>query len=100
METEKKDLWEFLDKDNPLAENAQHLFEWSLSFDFGQRPWELFLDIIGYSAEQYGSNLHNGDYSGSIRYMEADFLGRALREWADHPHDVEAWITDLMECEG
>lgn len=98
--TKAPDLWEFLEQEAPHAEHTKHLFQWSLNYDHGQRPFDLFLDLIGYSEEQYGTNLHSGDYGSTIGYVEADYLADALKEWADHPQRVEAWVSSLMECEG
>lgn len=101
METvsERRNLWEFLEQEPRWAKETKALFQWSLNFDFGQRPWELFLDLIGWSADNVGADLYDGRYR-SIGYMEADYLGDALKEWADAPHEVEAWIAELMGCEG
>jgi hypothetical protein len=55
------------------------------------------LDLIGWSEDNYGTPMSSGVRLG---YLEADYLGDALKEWADYPQQVEDWITDLMNCEG
>ena len=98
METQPRDIWEFLEDEtifHPTETKA--LFEWSLNYDHSQRPFNLMLDLIGWSLDNYGHSLSGGVRLG---YLEADYLGDALKEWADHPQQVEDWITDLMNCEG
>jgi hypothetical protein len=107
--TTRKNLWEFLEEDDDRAPEAKALFQWSLNFDHGNRPWELYLDIIQYSADWLGGDQYVGWKDDtrwaertrfrSIGYMEADYLGDALKEWALNPHRVEKWIDALMDCE-
>jgi hypothetical protein len=98
METQPRDIWEFLEDEtifHPTETKA--LFEWSLNYDHQDRPFNLMLDLIGWSEDNYGTPMSSGVRLG---YLEADYLGDALKEWADHPQQVEDWITDLMNCEG
>ena len=100
METEMKtqDMWEFLeDESHEHPKETKALFEWSLNYDHEQRPFNLFLDLIGYSEENYGAPMSNGVTLG---YLEADYLSDALKEWANSPRYVEEWVTTLMNSEG
>lgn len=99
MTTPTNNLWDFLETENPHTEHTNRLFQWGLNYDNRNSPWMLFLDIIGYSQEQYGSNLHKGEYAASIGFLEADYLGRALIEWSDRTQQVEEWITELLSKE-
>jgi hypothetical protein len=79
------------------AENVEHtagLFEWSENYDFPS-PASLFLDLIGYSEEELGEHLCR-DKMPSLGYLEADYLGDALKEWAHRPNDVYAFVEKLM----
>ncbi len=96
-ETTTQNLWEFLEddtKNHPTETKA--LFEWSLNYDHQERPYNLMLDLIGWSEDNYGTPMSNGVRLG---YLEADYLGDALKEWANNPQRVEAWIDTLMSCE-
>ena len=96
-----RDLWEYLDEEEPKAPATRALFSWSLNYDYEDRPFNLFLDLTGWSAENYGSPISNLDnVHRTIGYLEADYLGDALKEWADNPRQVEEWISGLMSCEG
>jgi hypothetical protein len=96
--TTTTNLWEFLEQDTHYTA-TKDLFQWSLNFDHGSRPFDLFLDLIGWSQENYGTKLHTGDYESTIRHAEADYLALALREWAWNGSGLERWIDRLMACE-
>jgi len=101
METEiqPQDIWEFLeDETKKHPKRTKELFDWSLNFDHKDRPFNLFLDIIGYSDDNYGHPMYDG--TTRLGYVEADYLGKALMEWANKPQQIEAWVTELMSCEG
>ena len=98
--TTTKNMWEFLeDETENHPEEVKALFEWSLNYDHPDRPFNLFIDIIGYSEEHYGTQMWTGNYSTTIGYMEASYLADALKEWSDAPHRTEQWVTDLFACE-
>jgi hypothetical protein len=67
----------------------------------GMQPFRKFLDLIGYTEEEFGSAL--GDWkepSSSLGYMEIGLLAEALTEYANRPHDVEAFVKELLSVEG
>jgi len=98
-ETQPQDIWVFLeDETKKHPKRTKELFEWSLNYDHKDRPFNLFLDIIGYSDDNYGHPMYDG--TTRLGYVEADYLGKALMEWANKPQQIEAWGTELMSCEG
>jgi hypothetical protein len=97
--TTTKNIWDFLEESDCPSPHTKELFTWSLNYDHETRPFNLFLDMIGYSEEHYGTQMWTGNYSTTIGYVEADYLGDALKEWADNPQKVEQWITNLFACE-
>ena len=98
-ETEPQDIWVFLeDETKKHPKRTKELFDWSLNYDHKDRPFNLFLDIIGYSDDNYGHPMYDG--ATRLGYVEADYLGKALMEWANKPQQIEDWITELMSCEG
>lgn len=97
-ETRPQNLWEFLeDETKNHPEEVKALFEWSLNFDHDQRPFNLMLDLIGWSEDNYGVSMAKNVRLG---YLEADYLSDALKEWAMYPQQVETWIDRLMATEG
>ena len=73
------------------------LFEWSQNFNYPS-PFSLFLDIIGWSDERIGVMLCAGEMP-PMGYMECDYLGDALKEFAQDPSNVLEVIELLLETE-
>jgi hypothetical protein len=91
-------FWQLLESAPDYAEHTNALYEWSLNFDTGKGPITLFLDLIGYSFDNYGANLY--DLTNSpLGYLELDYLGDALKEYATRPGDVMAWLEQLLNAE-
>jgi len=66
----------------------------------GFAPFRKFLDLIGYSEQEYGSPL--GDWkipSSSFGYMELCLLAEALTEYTDSPQGVLGFISELLSVE-
>ncbi len=100
MDTETTtNVWEFLELPDDRAPEAHDLYRWGLNCERNSNPFLVFLDLIGWSEENYGEHLVLGSF-GSLGYMEQDYLGRALMAYALNPRRVGAWIDDLMACEG
>jgi hypothetical protein len=103
--TKKKDIWEFdvwefLDEETKNAENVRALVNWSMNYDVRTgTPYQVFLDLIGYSDEHFGESLVKNP-SKVLGYLEIDELGNALKEYAKNPEDVLKWIEQLDNIEG
>lgn len=96
----RKTFWDLIE--NPPANVAQvtFLIHWSMNYDIkAGTPYHLFLDLIGYSEENYGDTLYKGNPRNVLGFMEIDYLGDALKEYAYNPQEVEEWIDLLMETE-
>jgi hypothetical protein len=99
MTTETKDIWTLLEEGAPQGcEAIQDLYSWSLNYDTGRGPFTLFLDMIGWSEDELGETIYNLT-SASLGYVELDKLADALKEYADCPHDVRAYVDTLMAAE-
>lgn len=94
-----RDVWQFLELPNRHAKETQALYEWGLNCNQDSNPFIVMLDLIGWTAENYGEHFVLPRF-GSLGFMELDYLADALREYANNPHDVTAWIDALMQCEG
>ena len=101
MKDTKKDLWDILEDPKPSQEHTAGLISWSMNYDLKTgTPYHIFLDLIGYSANEYGSNLF--DYNNLHRvlgYMELDYLADALKEYAENPQAVLDLIGAIDETE-
>lgn len=94
----KPNLWDLIDNPSEPVEYVSELVSWSMNFDYKTRPYLIFLDLIGYSMEEYGEPLTNAkDYM--LGYMEHDLIGKALIEYATNPQAVLQYIADLQAAE-
>lgn len=100
METKTKTVWEFLELPNEYAAETQALYEWSRNCNREGNPFTMFLDLIGWTAENYGEGQRLAPVESSYGYVELGYLADALTEYADQPHHVTAWIDELMTKEG
>lgn len=99
MKSRVRDVWEFLEQPNDVAPEAQQLYSWGLNCDRAANPFLLYLDLIGYSQENYGENICQT--VPDLGYTELCYLADALNEYAtSRPRDVRGWVDDLMQCEG
>lgn len=92
------DLWQLLDDAPDYAEGVSDLWHWSTNYDPGKGPATLFLDLIGYTLEEFGETFYDLR-DPSLGYVELSKLARALTEYADHPHDVRDYVGALMAAE-
>lgn len=105
METQEISVWDYLERENPHAPETQALYSWGLNCERTSNPFLVFLDLIGWSEENYGQALvlgvavTRGEFTG-LGYMELDYLADALKEYTNDPHRVSAWVDGLMSTEG
>ena len=87
----------------PQASAIEELHDWSLNFDTGLNPYCLFVDIIGYSADRWGTYAYCHDLKdcGEIfGYKELCLLGDALKVFENHGYeDVYTWCDALNSAE-
>ena len=78
-----------------------YLYDWSQNYDHRNAPFPVFLDLIGYAQEHWGSKCSAWTITDcdGLDYMGSHALAKALMEWADRPHDVEEWLTVLLTAE-
>jgi hypothetical protein len=89
----KRTTWEIYESPNKGAEETTALFEWSRNFDAGKTPATLFLGLIGWE------DMEELVQGVALGYMELDYLGDALKEYANNPLGVRDAITELLEAE-
>jgi hypothetical protein len=101
MNETKKTIWDLLDNPKPSQEHIAGLISWSMNYDkMAGTPYYVFLDLIGYSEENYGTLLF--DYKNIqkvLGFMELDYLADALKEYAENPQAVLNFIGALDEIE-
>jgi len=102
VEENKKTIWDLLEDPKPNVKHTAGLIDWSMNYDkkIGT-PYYVFLDLIGYSMEQFGLNLFNYENIQKVLgYVELDYLGDALKEYAENPQAVLGFIEAFNEAEG
>lgn len=73
------------------------LWDWSTNYQF-PTPASLFLDLIGYSADEFGAPLcSNG--APILGYLEHHLLAWALLAYAHRPDDVLERVGELLQQE-
>ncbi len=93
------DVWTFTEEAPNYVSATANLWYWSTNYDAGRGPISLFLDLIGWSDENLGEPIYDLA-NASLGYVELSKLAAALTEYADRPHDVYAWISELCAMEG
>lgn len=73
------------------------LWDWSTNYQF-PTPASLFLDLIGYSADEFGAPLCS-DGAPSLGYHEHHLLAWALLAYAHRPDDVLERVGELLQQE-
>lgn len=92
-------VWEYLEQSNPHAPETQALYEWGLNCDPSGNPFLLYLDLIGWSDDNYGEPMWENNGQG-FGYLELGYLADALKEYTNDPERVNSWVGGLMNTEG
>ena len=92
-------VWDYLEDSPNDAERAEYLYRWGLNYDRDQNPFLVYLDLIGWTAENYGQTERLGA-TVILDYVGAGHLADALTEWSDKPEQVWQWVEGLMNTEG
>lgn len=98
MTMKQAKVWELLENAPHYVTNVSQLISWSYNYDYqtGMPLW-AFLDLIGYTRENFGGNLNPEGYT--IDYISAECFAGALNEWADRPQDVEDFIQQYYAAD-
>lgn len=69
------------------------LFQWSTNHEH-PTPWVFFLDLIGYSQDNFGATLYEGTrIYGS--HIDLDYIAEAIKCWTVRPDAVHNLIHKL-----
>jgi len=98
METTTTQLEELLEKGEERFPHIVGLYQWSTNYDAGKGPMTLFIDLIGYTQEEYGEALYNLD-KPSLGYLELDYLGDALKEYATKGQEAYDFVVRILNAE-
>lgn len=73
--------------------SIEALYNWGLNYDYEKNPFTFFLDLIGYSEENFGEKLVP---KAVLDYLGLDYLADALKEFVTRPLDAENYIRELL----
>ena len=71
------------------------LVDWA-SNEVNPSTFAKFLDITGYSEEDFGKRMADSWTGG---YLEINYLADALKCYADSPSDVLDWVDEFLALE-
>lgn len=98
MNTETKTIWDVIDNAPGKLEPIGDCVIWATNEDHEHGTcWLAFLDLIGWSAENYGERLNPDDYRPG--YVEIEKLAKALLCYSDHARDAWDHVTELMAAD-
>jgi hypothetical protein len=89
-----------IDEATRRVDKVADLWDYSTNCEY-PTPATLFLDLVGYSLEEYGTLLI-GDMTVIINKLgqfELSLLGEALDQYATHPLDVTEYFEALLAAE-
>ena len=98
METKEMKLEQVLEQGEERFPHIAGLYQWSTNYEAGKTPFTLFIDLIGYTQEQYGEALYDLD-KPQLGYLELDYLGDALKEYATIGGDAYDFVVRILEAE-
>lgn len=96
-QTQTRTIWEIHEEPRKGAEETTALFAWSMNFDY-PTPATVFLGLIGYGEEQYGAAMPIPQ-GAALGFLELDYIGDALKEYANNPRTVTEAIEELLAAE-
>ena len=96
--TTTRNTWEIYEHPRDCAVHTTALFEWSRNFDAGKTPASVFLALISYEIDGEPFALPNMT-TACLGFMELDYLGDALKEYASNPETISDAIAELLAAE-
>lgn len=90
---ETRTIWDIYETPRKGAEETTALFSWSRNYKYPS-PATLFLGLIGWE------DMENLPQGVALGYLELDYLGDALKEYANNPQTVSDAIAEMLEKEG
>lgn len=97
--TPTRSIWDIYEHPRDCAPHTTALFEWSRNFEAGKNPATVFLALISYEIDGEPLALPNMT-TACLGFMELDYLGDALKEYANNPEAVSDAIEEMLEAEG
>lgn len=92
-------FWTLTENPPKNTERTASLASWSTNYDTKTgTPFGVFLDLIGYSKEEFGGSLVT-DPTKCLGFLEYGMLADALTEYSNHPNEVNDFIRELISAD-
>ena len=95
---ETKTLDQLLEANEERFPEITSLYSWSTNYEAGKTPFTLLIDLIGYTADNYGESLFNIAKT-PLGYLELDYLADALKEYSTIGADAYDYIMAILDAE-
>ncbi len=82
----------------PEHSEIAHLYNWSTNYNSWSSPFALFIDMIGWSEENWGCKVYTAE-SHQFGYIELSHIADALQEYVRHPQETHEYVSALLEAE-
>jgi hypothetical protein len=97
--TEELDFFDLIENAPENLQGVARLASWATNYDTKTgTPFGVFLDLIGYSEDEFGENLISKPQR-VLDFVGIDHLADALKEFADRPDDVRDFVQKLISAE-
>ena len=103
VEKVETSVWDIVNAPPPEAVGVASLIRLASNYDYPtdkdepqQNPYAIFLDLIGYNLEIYGTNLWS---NYELDFMALSELATALEEYANRPLAVLAFVEKVDEAD-
>ena len=94
------ELEELLDNAPETLSRIARLWSVSSNYEY-PTPATIFIDLIGYTEEEFGEPLTTmKEAVQRLDFVALGLIGQALDEYTDRPGDATAFIRQLLESEG
>jgi hypothetical protein len=101
-ETTARTVWDYVE-DCPRELSALgDLWSWSLNHEPKNAPFPLFLDLVDYAQDRWGSKCSAWavtDCAGYGSTIEMGYLVDALALFVERPRECEEWLDGLFTFE-
>jgi hypothetical protein len=95
-------VWEYVEACPRHLSALGDLWSWSLNHDAKTAPFPLFLDLVDYAQDRFGSKCSVWavtDCAGYGSSIELGYLVNALELFVEHPRECEEWLDGLFTFE-
>lgn len=95
-------VWDYVEACPERLAPLGQLWSWSLNHEPHNAPFPLFLDLVDYAQDRFGSKCSAWgvtDCAGYGSSIELGYLVEALALFVERPRECEEWLDGLFNYE-